>query len=666
MARVSGQNLGAGLLRRSFPIASLVAVILVIIAIVKIAAIPPAADHIIDRSVLEDPTGSLTIDEIVGGTFSEMKPVFLAGYTRSVHWFRIVVRPTGPDQQLAFRIRPAFLDRVELYAQEPGSTTFHLADVTGDTIPYGARTLASVSLALPIEPAAEEASYYLRLESTSTTMFNIQALDVHALRQAEMRDDVALGIFAVIGGWIFVWAARDCMLRPHWLTFTFCISHLCYMAYTLAIMGYLSPLLPGRQAHLADYITSLLCCISPITTISLHRAALVLYAPARLVSGIALLMSAAVMCVILIFVFTPEQQTALKLNTTIIFFSSFFFFVIALAPISRARPMPALLKAAFSMQAVFIIASTSPLLGFASVGEWTLQYPYIVGLIYALLMFLFLHDRSQAQIQRSRENSLRLELVSQALDSERRQRETQARFLAMLTHEIKTPLSVIRLSLDRNQLEPARFRDIDEALREMDATVERCNLAEQFESGQISMTGEYVGIGDALADAIARHAPSISIDMRAQTAGGIECDRHMLDVILSNLLENAVKYARSETPITIFSQPVLSNGVMGVEVIVENRIGRSGAPDPEMVFEKFYRTPGARTKSGSGLGLYIVEGVTELLGGTITCAVSGDMIRFRLWLPRTRPTSADDAHRREDFKNRAIDGNATVPNGVPI
>lgn len=664
MARVWGQNLRADLIKGVFPAVSLVAMMLIVMAVAEFAAVPSLSDHIVERGVLEDRSGMLAIDDIVGKSFSPVQPVFLAGYTKSAHWFRIVVSPAVADEDLTLRIRPAFLDRVELYAQEPDGPGFRLEDVTGDTVPYKERSLASVSLALTIEPHEPRTVYYLRLQSTSTSLFSVQALEEHVLRQAVLREDILLGLFMAVMGWILLWAARDCLLRPQRVTFLFCLSHLCYSAFTLAIMGYLAPLLPDRLEHSADYITSLLCCITPLLAISLHRAAFMLYAPAKLVSRIALVMNAGAVCVIFVFLFADDRQFALELNTSLIFFSSFFFFILALSPMGGAKRMPMLLKAILGLQAVSIVLSMSPLLGFASFGEWTFRYPYILGLIYMLLMFLFLHGRSMQQERKSRENRLRLELVTQALDAERRQRNMQSRFVAMLTHEIKTPLSVIRLSLDRDRMEADRYRDIDEALNDMNATVERCYLAEQFESREFSVTGEYVDIRDALREAVARHAPSSVVDLEADTAGGMECDRHMLTVILSNLLDNAVKYSRSETPISIFARPDVTDGAQGVEIIIENRIGRAGAPDPDRVFEKFYRTPGARTKSGAGLGLYIVQGITEFLGGTIGCTVSGDLVHFRLWLPRTQPLSPGRDRDLDDLRTRPENGNAHVPRGL--
>jgi signal transduction histidine kinase len=208
----------------------------------------------------------------------------------------------------------------------------------------------------------------------------------------------------------------------------------------------------------------------------------------------------------------------------------------------------------------------------------------------------------------------------------------------MLIHEIRTPLSVIRLSLDRPSMAPERYRDIDEALRDMDAFIERCSLAEQVDAERLPVHAEWLDVAEVLREAAVRHAPAESLALDADGASTIESDRHMLNVIVSNLIDNAMKYSPRGSSVAVSARAAERRGEPGVLIAVANAVGRAGAPDPDQVFEKFYRAPGARAKVGSGLGLYIVRGLADLLGGTVECIVDGEQVRFELWLPgRYRP-----------------------------
>jgi signal transduction histidine kinase len=69
-----------------------------------------------------------------------------------------------------------------------------------------------------------------------------------------------------------------------------------------------------------------------------------------------------------------------------------------------------------------------------------------------------------------------------------------------------------------------------------------------------------------------------------------------------------------------------------------NAAGEQGAPDPEQVFEKYYRAPRARNLSGSGLGLYLSQRLAQRMGGALSLApVSASLVGFELWLPAAAP-----------------------------
>jgi signal transduction histidine kinase len=70
-----------------------------------------------------------------------------------------------------------------------------------------------------------------------------------------------------------------------------------------------------------------------------------------------------------------------------------------------------------------------------------------------------------------------------------------------------------------------------------------------------------------------------------------------------------------------------------VRVCVRNQVGPAGLPDADKVFDKYYRSPGAHRKTGSGLGLYLVKSYMQLLGGYVGYAVVADEVEFSIWMP---------------------------------
>jgi two-component system sensor histidine kinase KdpD len=94
-------------------------------------------------------------------------------------------------------------------------------------------------------------------------------------------------------------------------------------------------------------------------------------------------------------------------------------------------------------------------------------------------------------------------------------------------------------------------------------------------------------------------------------------DAVLFDQVLANLLENAAKYTPSGTRVRVGAQVRRDDGV--VRVTVED--AGPGVPDDALahLFEKFYRVPGrsAGSRGGTGVGLAVVLGLTEAMGGRV-------------------------------------------------
>ena len=97
----------------------------------------------------------------------------------------------------------------------------------------------------------------------------------------------------------------------------------------------------------------------------------------------------------------------------------------------------------------------------------------------------------------------------------------------------------------------------------------------------------------------------------------IQSDQQYLSIALGNLLDNALKYSPPTSQVQVTCAPCGQTGRDGVCVQVTNDVGQAGWPDPERLFQKYYRNPAAQHHIGSGLGLYLVKGLLDLLACTI-------------------------------------------------
>jgi signal transduction histidine kinase len=224
--------------------------------------------------------------------------------------------------------------------------------------------------------------------------------------------------------------------------------------------------------------------------------------------------------------------------------------------------------------------------------------------------------------------------LQRANDELVRRHQEQDRFLSMLSHELKTPLSVIKMSLGANANLAANRERILRNVTAIDAIVERCLQTDRLQHGRIVAHRSLCDIGPLLDRLIAEsREPARLACVLEPDLPPADTDLMLLEVILSNLLDNALKYSDPASPIRVDAARSNTGDVEGVCIDVTNTAGVAGLPDVERVFSKYYRAQGAHSKTGSGLGLHIAEGFSRLLGGRLGYRPDGNRVKFSLWIP---------------------------------
>ncbi len=224
-------------------------------------------------------------------------------------------------------------------------------------------------------------------------------------------------------------------------------------------------------------------------------------------------------------------------------------------------------------------------------------------------------------------------LVFHDVSELRRLERLRQDFVANVSHELKTPLSVIVACVET--LQSGALEDIEnrgkfleriaaQAQRLLTLIVDLLNLA-RIESGTEEFTPEELPIADAVAACIERHqeraraknqrleaVPPARVPDRGVIAWA---DADALSHILDNLVDNAIKYTPPDG--TIQLSWWADDGKAAIEV----RDNGIGIPESELprVFERFHRVDKARSRElgGTGLGLSIVKHLTQALGGSI-------------------------------------------------
>jgi signal transduction histidine kinase len=225
-------------------------------------------------------------------------------------------------------------------------------------------------------------------------------------------------------------------------------------------------------------------------------------------------------------------------------------------------------------------------------------------------------------------------------EAERAQRVEQSNFVAMLAHELNSPLTVIGALADANtrRAEPGNLpAAAASAIDEMRAVIDKCVQATRVEEAGLVLAHEECDVR-ALIHASSVHLASdrFHVDVRAETDTWVESDPAVLTTIVSNLLENALKYGAPGTPVDVVVHGASQGDVPGLAVRVTNPCGPAGAPDADRVFQKFYRGDGAGAFRGSGLGLFISSKLAAMLGGALSLETAQGAVTFALWVPARR------------------------------
>ena len=209
---------------------------------------------------------------------------------------------------------------------------------------------------------------------------------------------------------------------------------------------------------------------------------------------------------------------------------------------------------------------------------------------------------------------------------EREVREEQEKLLTMLAHELKTPLAIMQMRLDPSA---PGSRDIRYAIRDMNAVIERCVQTIQLGDRQLQARMAAVDLSSVISDAVSTCSQPERIQTELPGRLTAHTDRQLIFIALSNLLENACKYASPSTPIHV----KLKADPVQACVEVSNRPGQAGWPAADKVFEKYYRSPHARRQAGTGLGLFLVRNLMQVLGGHIAYLPNEEEVRFVICLP---------------------------------
>lgn len=569
----------------------------------------------------------------------EYQGVLALGFTPYPVWIKLAVDREAQALPWIWRLLPGYLDDVRFYTlDEKGDWTEHR---TGDTVAFHARETHDLALAIPWQAPVEmpqEAVVYARLQSTSTLVANIQLLSPEAWLQARDVQGIVSGIMLGLMGLVVVWAFYQVYATRESLFLYYAVYVACCFFMAFSLFGFSAEYLFPESGG-ADFFTSLMVILAAMTGWAFHRKFLQPFmagSKARWLIDLALLMSVATLVLLL----AGHSLWALTLtNYTIVLYGGI------LMPALMALLWPRLDRPSRRLMAYYlifplgIVFTLLPNLGWTSAGGLTgyggIAHSLLVAMILATMLSMRQKTVEQSVIQ------FRAEATAAHAQAEmiRQDRDEKDRFFAMLSHELRTPLSVIKMVLENQQAQHGRHDSLAYAQRavdDIDNVIALAMQVDRLEQGMIELQFAPCFLPEIVQAIKDSHEAGERVLFSADPdLPGVRSDPVLLKVILSNLLDNALKYSPLASEVQVELKPAAHGGVDGVEVVVHNRLYPSDPPDPDQMFSKYYRSKSAHRVSGSGLGLYVVDGLVRLLKGSVRAELKPEIseISLHVWIP---------------------------------
>ena len=506
---------------------------------------------------------------------------------------------------------------------------------------------------------------YLRMVSAATRLTQLSLMSAEALRQSQQQDAQVQGLF--LGGTLlmliitlvnWVWT-RDPIYRSY---LGFLASLFCF--FSLA-NGYMSTYVLGEWPQLAGKMLIFTACwvVASMLFFALRILRIDAYQPriARALRWLGWLVLASAALAVrgdwvprlveiigaihllagtLLLAISAWQAWVLRSRESVILFISYLIFTL--------------------FEKIPILA----MLELMPVGAWIFDISKVGFAAQLLLMHLLLVNKLRQEQLRKAQVAF---LAAADVQAAQAQRIELNRFLGMLGHEIRTPLSVIDSAVQSLELQPgaqepdrlSRHKRIRQAVSRLDRLVGEAMQRERIESSGWQLSLASLSVQELLRstlDSKGLELPlmplpgplTLPLTIAGQSGGWLlldlpaeplrfSGDPHLLEIALGNLLDNACKYADPQSTVELRAErrapsergarPVLHIEVLSTGAALDDR-------ELARVFDKYWRRDELHDVGGTGLGLHLVRHILHLHGGRVDArSLPGGQTSFSLQIP---------------------------------
>lgn len=302
----------------------------------------------------------------------------------------------------------------------------------------------------------------------------------------------------------------------------------------------------------------------------------------------------------------------------------FVVFGISILLLYRGHTPTRFFLAAFSIFYLGILIRYLRNLGILEPGVLTDYSIQIGSLLHMLAMCFFIVYRYNA--------------LKVALGIEQKARQEQQDFVAMVSHEYRTPLAIISTSIQQlaanldapQEKSLKRCSNIRNAVGRMNDLLDKYLSSARLEEANQPLQVSHADPQELIKNVVSEWPPERIKLVLSRLPSVIVCDRSLLEVALRNLLTNADRHSAPDSVIEVIGT---SDGKRGLRIAVVNTGEKIPSDELHRLFQKYFRGRASRGKPGAGLGLFLVKRIIDLHGGRISVTSKNGKTTFEISLP---------------------------------
>jgi len=589
-----------------------------------------------------DKTNTLTLEQVRSETiqqeFRQLEKNLGLGYVPDSVWLTFTIDKQEAQAALWWlEVLPSYLDDIQLFHIEPtGKVTISQG---GGNTPYSQKQEAYRGTVFKLEELQlGHHEFYLRIKTTGTMTAVIKLWQPDTFA-SQMRDSYFLfGLYFSLIFTVFLFTVINWLLIKEKIFLYYSLYLLLNAIQWLAIHGFVGEFIFPEQ---------------PINT--------------RLTLGISLSLAATMAYVFygkiyelkryhpwiyIVYVIAALSALATAISVPFGLYKVFAPVLLIMAIIATlTSPWPLLrfwrskktwmritivAYAAFSVLNCINILSSLSVLSFS---EATLYAGMLSNLCHIFLLHYAITYQFRDKAEVTRQALARVE-------NEKKRGQEQSQFLAMMTHEIRTPIAVIDAAneslrmLSENddnegEQKQRRFDRISRSVKRLNTMLEMALINTKHESWPLEsrtlkvaeLTRDVLGMLDSNAE---KRVKLLNNEQHLT----VTADRRILRIAMLNIIDNALKYGPLSSIITIKMYRSNYQNTNGIGWIVFNE--GDGIPDDMInkIFNKYQRGDESSTQSGLGLGLYLVKNVIERHQGHVVIKNKPEEgVEIGFWLP---------------------------------